>query len=65
MSTGRAIDAIACQYRTGTSRIELPDHFGSWKRAHNRLRRWTLDGTWEKVFIWPWTDCLRLAGRDP
>ncbi|MFJ2061172.1 IS5 family transposase [Streptomyces sp. NPDC087908] len=27
-----------------------PGHFGSWKGAHNRLRKWAADGTWEKVF---------------
>lgn len=28
----------------------LPEHFGSWKGAHNRLRMWAVDGTWERVF---------------
>jgi transposase len=28
---------------------DLPGRFGSWKGAHNRLRRWGADGTWEKV----------------
>ena len=30
--------------------MDLPEHFGSWKGAHNRLRKWAADGTWEKVF---------------
>ncbi len=30
--------------------MDLPEHFGSWKGAHNRLRKWAVDGTWEKVF---------------
>jgi transposase len=30
--------------------MDLPGHFASWKGAHNRLRKWTADGTWEKVF---------------
>lgn len=29
--------------------MDLPEHFGSWKGAHNRLRKWAADGTWEKV----------------
>ncbi|WP_414079852.1 IS5 family transposase [Streptomyces sp. KN37] len=45
------IDAIAFKYRTGTPWMDLPEHFGSWKGAHNRLRKWAADGTWEKVFI--------------
>lgn len=44
------IDAVAFKYRTGTPWMDLPEHFGSWKGAHNRLRKWAADGTWEKVF---------------
>ncbi|WP_445270799.1 transposase, partial [Streptomyces sp. DSM 41634] len=29
------IDAIAFKYRTGTPWMDLPEHFGSWKGAHN------------------------------
>ncbi|WP_373303848.1 IS5 family transposase [Streptomyces cavourensis] len=46
----QVIDAIAFKYRTGTPWVDLPEHFGSWKGAHNRLRKWAADGTWEKVF---------------
>ncbi|MFE7598224.1 IS5 family transposase [Streptomyces sp. NPDC057494] len=46
----QVIDAIAFKYRTGTPWMDLPEHFGSWKGAHNPLRKWAADGTWEKVF---------------
>ncbi|WP_443076402.1 IS5 family transposase [Streptomyces sp. NBC_01725] len=46
----QVIDAIAFKYRTGTPWMDLPERFGSWKGAHNRLRMWAADGTWEKVF---------------
>ncbi|MEV7526076.1 IS5 family transposase [Streptomyces sp. NPDC091371] len=46
----QVIDAIAFKYRTGTTWMDLPEHFGSWKGAHNRLRMWVADGTWERVF---------------
>ncbi|MFJ4526270.1 hypothetical protein ACIP4Y_36075 [Streptomyces sp. NPDC088810] len=26
--------------------MDLPEHFGSRKGAHNRLRKWAADGTW-------------------
>ncbi|MDX3568545.1 IS5 family transposase [Streptomyces sp. ID05-47C] len=45
------IDAIAFKYRTGTPWMDLPERFGWWKVVHNRLRKWAVDGTWEKVFI--------------
>nr|WP_107425526.1 transposase [Streptomyces sp. CB02009] len=44
------MNAIAFKYRTGTPWMDLPEGFGSWKGAHNRLRKWAADGTWEKVF---------------
>ncbi|MFE4330518.1 hypothetical protein ACFRQM_13970 [Streptomyces sp. NPDC056831] len=28
--------------------MDPPEHFGSWKGAHDRLRRWAADGTWER-----------------
>jgi transposase len=44
------IDATAFEHRTGTPWMDSPERFGSWKGAHNRLRMWAIDGTWEKVF---------------
>lgn len=32
-----------------TRSMDLPAHFGSWKGARSRLRKWAADGTWEKV----------------
>ncbi|MFD9454476.1 transposase [Streptomyces sp. NPDC059985] len=42
------IDVIAFKYLTGTPWRDLPELFGSWKVAHNRLRTWAVDGTWAK-----------------
>lgn len=30
--------------------MDLPEHFGSWKGAHIRLRKWAADGAWERLF---------------
>jgi transposase len=30
--------------------MDLPVEFGSWKGAHNRLRKWAANGAWAKVF---------------
>ncbi|MET9452835.1 transposase [Streptomyces cinerochromogenes] len=54
----QVIDAIAFKYRTGTPWMDMPERFRSWKGAHNRLRKWAADGTWEKVSPGPW-----CAGR--
>ena len=43
------IEAIAWKYRTGSPWRDLPTEFGSWKGAYSRFRRWTLDGTWQRL----------------
>ncbi|MFE4970390.1 IS5 family transposase [Streptomyces sp. NPDC056660] len=44
------IDAIAWKFQTGSQGVHLPERYGSWKGAYNRLRNWAIDGTWERVF---------------
>ncbi len=43
------IDAILWQARTGVPWRDLPERYGPWKTAHERLRTWTADGTWERI----------------
>ena len=42
-------NAILWKLRTGASWRDLPERYGPWKPAHERLRRWTADGTWEWI----------------
>lgn len=44
------IDAIAWKYQTGSQWVHLPEKYGNWRGVYNRLRRWAIDGTWERVF---------------
>lgn len=43
------IDAILWKLRTGAPWRDLPDRYGPWKTAHERLRKWTFDGTWDRI----------------
>jgi transposase len=43
------INAILWKLRTGAPWRDLPERYGPWKTAHERLRIWTADGTWERV----------------
>lgn len=43
------INAILWKLRTGAPWRDVPERYGPWKTAHERLRRWTADGTWERV----------------
>jgi transposase len=45
----QVINAILWKLRTGAPWRDLPERYGPWKTAHERLRRWTADGTWDKI----------------
>src|SRR4051812_33673701 len=45
----QVINAILWQARTGVPWRDLPDRYGPWKTAHERLRKWTADGTWDRI----------------
>ncbi len=43
------INAILWHERTGAPWRDLPERYGPWKTAHERLRKWTADGTWDRI----------------
>jgi transposase len=43
------VNGILWQLRTGAPWRDMPERYGPWKTAHERLRRWTADGTWDRV----------------
>jgi len=43
------VNAILWKLRTGAPWRDLPERYGPWKTAHERLRRWTADGTWDRI----------------
>ena len=43
------LNAILWKLRTGAPWRDLPERYGPWKTAHERLRRWTADGTWDRL----------------
>ncbi len=46
----QVINGILWQARTGAPWRDVPDRYGPWKTLHERLRRWSADGTWERIF---------------
>ncbi|MFK4547982.1 transposase [Streptomyces tendae] len=44
------IDAIAFTFQSGTQWVHLPEKYRNWRGVYNRLRMWSVDGTWERVF---------------
>lgn len=45
----QVINAILWKLRTGAPWRDLPERYGPWKTAHERLRVWTADGTWDRI----------------
>ncbi|GLF98476.1 IS5 family transposase [Streptomyces yaizuensis] len=43
------IDGILSGARTGIPWRDLPERFASWKTVHERHRRWSADGTWDRI----------------
>ncbi|MFB4285131.1 transposase [Nonomuraea sp. MTCD27] len=54
------INALLYQARTGVRWRSLPDRYGCWVTAYKRHRRWTADGTWQRLTL-----ALRTSGGDP
>jgi transposase len=52
------INGVMFRSRSGCTWRDLPAQYGNWKTVYNRHRRWSMDGTWEKIL-----DGLR-AGAD-
>nr|WP_238608207.1 IS5 family transposase [Amycolatopsis sp. Poz14] len=46
----RVINGILFRLRTGAPWRDLPEHFDPWKTVYERHRRWSADGTWDRIF---------------
>lgn len=45
----RVINGILFRIRTGVPWRDLPERFGNWKTVYERHRRWSADGTWDRI----------------
>ena len=43
------VNAVLWRTRTGSPWRDLPSAYGCWKTIYNRHRRWSADGTWDRV----------------
>ncbi len=58
----KVINGILFRVRTGIPWRDLPERFGSWKTVYERHRRWSGDGTWDRILRAVQADA-DLAGR--
>jgi transposase len=45
----QVVNGICWKLATGAPWRDIPERYGPWKTCHERLRRWTADGTWDRV----------------
>ncbi|QNP62029.1 IS5 family transposase [Streptomyces genisteinicus] len=56
------INGILFRVRTGVPWRDLPERYGPWKTVYERHRRWSADGTWDRILQSVQADA-DLAGR--
>jgi transposase len=57
------MDGVFYRTRTGTPWRDLPERFGPWQTVYNRHRRWSADGTWERILAALQAGCDEAEGR--
>ncbi|GHC86904.1 transposase [Nocardiopsis terrae] len=45
----QVLNGITYRTRTGIPSRDLPERYGPWRTAHDRLLRWEADGTWARI----------------
>src|SRR5258705_10359414 len=58
------INGVLWRTRTGSPWRDLPGEFGKWKTVYMRHRRWSADGTWERVLDELRRGCDQAEGRE-
>jgi transposase len=58
------INGVMCRTRAGCPWRDLPPEYRNWKTVYNRHRRWSADGTWEKILDGPQAGCDEAEGGD-
>jgi len=58
------INGVIFRARAGCAWRDLPECYGNWKTVYNRHRRWSLDGTWEKILDGLRAGCDEAEGKD-
>ena len=58
------LNGVFWRIRTGSPWRDLPTQYGHWKTVYNRHRRWSGDGTWERVLDGLRPGCDHDEGAD-
>lgn len=58
------INGVFFRVRTNLTWRDLPPCYGNRKTVYNRHRRWSMDGTWEKILDGLRAGCDEAEGAD-
>ncbi|WP_221481390.1 IS5 family transposase [Actinomadura livida] len=58
------INGVFFRTRASCAWRDLPPCYGRWKTVYNRHRRWSLDGTWERILDGLRAGCDEAEGED-
>jgi transposase len=58
------INGVFHRVRAGDPWRDLPARFGPWQTVYNRHRRWSGDGTWEKILAQLRAGCDEEEGQE-
>jgi transposase len=45
----QVVNGIVWKIRTGADRRDIPERYGPWQTVYQRFRRWSADGTWDRL----------------
>ncbi|WP_410176802.1 IS5 family transposase [Wenjunlia vitaminophila] len=45
----QVVNGILWKLSTGAAWRDLPERYGPWKTVYERFRRWSADGTWDRL----------------
>jgi transposase len=60
----QVVEAIVFRYRTGIAWRDLPACFGPWQTAWKRHRRFSADGTWDRIHARLLAEADAIGGID-
>lgn len=60
----RVVNGVLHRVRAGCLWRDLPERYGPWKTVYHRHRRWSADGTWERILDGLRVGCDQDEGQD-
>ncbi|MFF6980219.1 IS5 family transposase [Streptomyces sp. NPDC008343] len=60
----QVVNGILWKLSTGAAWRDLPERYGPWKTVYERFRRWSADGTWDRLLAHVQQHCDAVGSVD-